>query len=148
MVVNEYEKTYVSVQKALWAIESLDAVVEFLRKQTSPVSCKEIGTAVFGPDYSRFRTYPVRMGKILSHLRRGNFIKMEKREGPPIEVEVMEFIRTDKNEEPPMLTVHDEKGREFRISNPNYTLFFRGGYWGKVKKSIPSTVKTYIWVAG
>ena len=147
MIVNEYEKTYVSVQKALWAIESLDAVVEFLRKQTSPVTCGDIGKSVFGEAYSKYKTYPVRMGKILSHLRQGNFIKMEKREGPPIEIEVTEFIRTDKNEEPPMLTVHDEKGREFRINNPNYTPYFRGGYWGRVKKSIPSTVKTYIWVA-
>jgi hypothetical protein len=46
-----------------------------------------------------------------------------------------------------MLTVHDDKGREYRIDNPNYKPFFCDGYWGKVKKSIPRTVKTYIWVA-
>lgn len=147
MIVNEYEKTYVSVQKALWNIQSLDAVVEFLRKQTSPVSCKEIGTAVFGPDYSRFRTYPTRMGQILRHLRQGNFIKVETHNGDPIEIEVEDYVPyDDENEEPFMLTVHDDKGREYRINNPNYR-GRRKYHWAMVKKTIVPTTKVYTWVA-
>lgn len=147
MIVNEYEKTYVSVQKALWAIESLDATVEFLRKQTSPVSCKEIGTAVFGPDYSRFKTYPARMGQILRHLRRGNFIKMEKRNGDPIEFEVEDYVPyEDENGEPAMITVHDDKGREYHINNPNCR-GWRKYHWVTVKKTFTPTTKVYTWVA-
>jgi hypothetical protein len=147
MEANKYEKTYVSVENALRNVEYVEPVVEFLRKQTSPVSCKEIGTAVFGPEYSRHKTYPARMGQILRHLRQGNFIKMEKRDGDPIEIEVEDYVPCeDENGEPLMLIVHDDKGREYRIDNPNY----RGGrryHWATVKKTITPTIKIYTWVA-
>ena len=43
MVVNDYEKTYVSVNDAVNSTKYLMAVVDFLRQQTKPVTCAEIG---------------------------------------------------------------------------------------------------------
>ena len=148
MKANKYEKTYVCVEKAMRAVEDLEPAIEFLRKQTAPVTCKEIGRAVFGKEYSRHKTYPARMGQILRHLRKNNYVKMEEREGEPIEVEVEDFLpKDDDNGEPFMLTVHDEKGREYRIDNPNYHGWRNGYNWVKVKKTIIPTIKVYTWVA-
>ena len=42
MKVTDYEKTYVSVTNAVHDTKHLDAVVEFLRKQSEPVTCATI----------------------------------------------------------------------------------------------------------
>ena len=153
MKVTEYEKTYVSVSNAVNDVRHVEAVVEFLRKQTAPVTCTEIGNAVFGGVYSRSymsKSYAAQMGQVLRHLRKGGFIKVEERKGDPIEIEVEEYIYdNDGNGELPMITVHDDKGREYRIQNPNYSGHWsRGhGHWGKAKKTVTPTIKTYLWVA-
>lgn len=153
MNANLYEKTYVSVKNAVHDTEYLGAVVEFLRKQSEPVTCATIGEAVFGDQYHSYymgKSCQGMMGQMLRHLRQGGFIKMEERKCDPIEIEVEEYIvPKDENGEPPMLTVHDEQGREFRIDNPNYNRMdaWQRGYWGKVKKTVTRTIKTYIWVA-
>lgn len=153
MKVTEYEKTYASVSNAVNDVCHVEAVVEFLRKQTAPVTCAEIGNAVFGGVYSRSymsKSYAAQMGQVLRHLRKGGFIKVEERKGDPIEIEVEGYIYdNDDNGEPPMITVHDDKGREYRIQNPNYSGHWtRGhGHWGKVKKTVTPTIKTYLWVA-
>lgn len=153
MKVSKYEKTYVSVTNAVNDTEHLEAVVEFLRKQTNPVTCAEIGRAVFKDAYNSYymgKSCQGQMGQMLRHLRRGGFIKMEERKGDPIEIEVEEYIYdNDDSGEPPMITVHDDKGREYRIQNPNYNgRWTRGhGHWGKVKKTVTPTIKTYLWVA-
>lgn len=153
MKVTEYEKTYASVSNAVNDVRHVEAVVEFLRKQTAPVTCAEIGNAVFGGVYSHSymsKSYAAQMGQVLRHLRKGGFIKVEERKGDPIEIEVEEYIYdNDDNGEPPMITVHDDKGREYRIQNPNYSGHWtRGhGHWGKVKKTVTPTIKTYLWVA-
>ena len=153
MKVTEYEKTYTSVSNAVNDVCHVEAVVEFLRKQTAPVTCAEIGNAVFGGVYSRSymsKSYAAQMGQVLRHLRKGGFIKVEERKGDPIEIEVEEYIYdNDDNGELPMITVHDDKGREYRIQNPNYSGHWsRGhGHWGKVKKTVTPTIKTYLWVA-
>lgn len=153
MKVTEYEKTYVSVKNAISATEHVEAVVEFLRKQTTPVTCAEIGKGVFGDVYSRScmsKSYAAQMGQVLRHLRKGGFIKMEERKGDPIEIEVETYIYdNDDKGEPPMITVHDDKGREYRIQNPNYSGHWtRGhGHWDKVKKTVTPTIKVYRWVA-
>lgn len=152
MKVTDYEKTYVSVTNAVNDTERLDAVVEFLRKQSEPVTCTAIGEAVFGDQYHSYymgKSCQGRMGQMLRHLRRGGFIKMEERKGDPIEIEVEDWISDpDVHGEPPMITVHDDKGREYTISNPNYGGgWHRRGHWGVVKKTITPTIKTYIWVA-
>lgn len=150
MKVTDYEKTYVSVTKAIDNTRHLDAVVKFLREQSEPVTCAVIGEAVFGDEYhSRYmgKSYQSIMGQMLRHLRRGGFIKMEEHKGAPIEYEKEEFIRDDDiNEESPSIIVYDKQGREYKIANPNYVTFGKG-HWEKVKKIITPTIKTYIWIA-
>ena len=86
MNANIYEKTYVSVKNAVHDTQHLDAVVEFLRKQSEPVTCTAIGEAVFGDQYHSYymgKSCQGRMGQMLRHLRRGGFLKMEDaRESP------------------------------------------------------------------
>jgi len=152
MKVADYEKTYVSVTNAVNDTEHLEATVEFLRKQSEPVTCATIGEAVFGDKYHDYywgKCCQSRMGQMLRHLRRGGFIKMEERKGDPIEIEVEGWIsEPDVHGEPPTITVHDDKGREYIIKNPNYGGdWHRRGYWGMVKKTITPTIKTYTWVA-
>ena len=152
MKVTEYEKTYVSVYNAVNDTRHVQAVVDFLREQSKPVTCGEVGKAVFGDVYSHSymsKSYAAQMGQILRHLRKGGFIKMEERKGDPIEIEVEDWISDpDVHGEPPMITVHDDKGREYTISNPNYGGgWHRRSHWGVVKKTITPTIKTYIWVA-
>lgn len=153
MIVNEYEKTYVSVFKAVNSVKHLNAVVEFLQKQTKPVTCAEIGKAVFGDDYNSCfmgKSYQGIMGQMLRHLRDGGFIKMEEHKGDRIDYETFAWIpaETDVNEEPPTIVVHDDNGRTYTIDNPNYTgCDYRNGHWGTIKKTIFPTIKTYTWIA-
>lgn len=150
MTANIYEKTYVSVKNAVHDTQHLDAVVEFLRKQSEPVTCATIGEAVFGDkyhSYSKGKSCQGMMGQMLKHLRKGGFIKMEERKSDPIEIEVEDYIRdNDFNNEPPQITVYDKQGREYEIPNPHYVPWGRG-HWGIVKKTVTPTIKTYIWVA-
>lgn len=150
MKVTEYEKTYASVTSAVNDTEHLEAVVEFLRKQSEPVTCATIGEAVFGDQYHSYymgKSCQGMMGQMLKHLREGGFIKMETRKGDPIEIEVEDYIRDeDTSGEPPRITVYDKQGREYDIPNPRYVPCGRG-HWGTVKKTVTPTIKTYIWVA-
>lgn len=151
MKVTDYEKTYVSVKNAVDDTQHLDAVVEFLRKQSEPVTCATIGEAVFGDQYHSYymgKSCQGMMGQMLRHLRQGGFIKMGQHKGDPIEIEVEDFILdNDTNGEPPRITVYDKQGREYDIPNPNYVAPRRRGHWGMVKKTVTPTIKTYIWVA-
>lgn len=151
MKVNDYEKTYSSVTNAVKNTKYLDAVVDFLRKQSEPVTCATIGKAVFGNQYSSCymgKSCQGMMGQMLRHLRQGGFIRVEERKGDPIEIEDVELIPVnDANNEPPQITVYDEQGRKYVISNPNYVPSYSQGHWGVVKKTITPTIKTYIWVA-
>ena len=112
MVVNDYEKTYVSVNDAVDSTKYLMAVVDFLRQQTKPVTCAEIGKAVFGEEAytnSHMRqSYSASMGQILRHLRKGKFIKMENIAGNPFEVEEEAFIYTDAQNNQEYIKVHDD----------------------------------------
>lgn len=150
MKVSVYEKTYVSVTNAINSTEHLDAVVEFLRKQNEPVTCATVGKAVFGDKYNSYymgKSCQGMMGQMLKHLRQGGFIKMEKREGNPIEIEEEGWIPDlDVNGETATITVHDDKGREYVINNPNFVGSYRNGHWGKVKKTITPIIKYYTWI--
>lgn len=151
MKVNDYEKTYSSVTNAVKNTKYLDAVIDFLRKQSEPVTCATIGKAVFGNQYHSCymgKSCQGMMGQMLRHLRQGGFIRVEERKGDPIEIEDVELIPVnDANNEPPQITVYDEQGRKYVISNPNYVPSYSQGHWGVVKKTIIPTIKTYIWVA-
>ena len=151
MKVAEYEKTYVSVSKAIDDVRHVEAVVEFLRKQIAPVTCAEIGNAVFGGEYSHSymsKSYAAQMGQVLRHLRKGGFVKVEERKGDPIEIEVEDWIsEPDIHGESATIIVHDDKGREYHINNPHYVGGWRHGHWGKVKKTVTPTIRAYLWVA-
>lgn len=151
MKVTEYEKTYTSVKDALNATQHLATVVEFLRQQNAPVTCKEIGRAVFGGAYDHSflsKSYSAQMGQILRHLRKGGFIKIEERKGDPIEIEVAEYVNRDENGNPATIKVHDDEGNEYEIPNPKYRpSYWNNGRFEKVKKTVTPTIKTYLWVA-
>lgn len=150
MQVSKYEKTYVSVVNAINATEHVEAAVEFLRKQTAPVTCAEVGKDVFGDVYSRSymsKSYAAQMGQILRHLRKGGFIKVEERKGDPIEIEVEEYVRRDEKGNPSTIKVHDDEGNEYEIPNPKYRPSYRNGRWERVKKTVTPTTKVYTWVA-
>jgi len=150
MNVTKYEKTYASVSKAINDVCHLETVVEFLRQQTKPVTCAEVGNAVFGEEYSRSyrsRSYSAQMGQVLRHLREGGFVKVEKRNCDPIEIEVEECVYRDENGNLATIKVHDDEGNEYEIPNPKYHHSYRNKHWEKVKKTVIPTVNTYIWVA-
>lgn len=150
MKVSVYEKTYRSVHEAERNTRNLDEVVEFLRKQNEPVTCAIIGKGVFGEAYTNWRsknTLSARLGQMLKHLRQGGFIKLEERKGDPIEVEEEGWIPDlDINGETATITVHDDKGREYVINNPNFVGSYRHGHWGRVKKTITPIIKYYTWI--
>ena len=151
MVVNDYEKTYASVYDAVNDTKYLVAVVSFLRQQTKPVTCAEIGKAVFGEEaYTNSRmkkSYSASMGQILRHLRKGKFIKIENIAGNPIEIEDEEFIYTDAQNNQEYIKVHDDAGNEYIIQNPKFNYSSCNGHWQKVKKTITPTIKVYYWIA-
>lgn len=149
MNANIYEKTYVSVKNAVHDTQHLDAVVEFLRKQSEPVTCAAIGEAVFGDQYHSYymgKSCQGMMGQMLRHLRQGGFIKIGLTDGAPVEVSSWEWV--DAVGAPPSkIRVHDEEGNEYWIANPKYDYRRHGGNYQEVKKTIIPQVKTYLWVA-
>lgn len=148
MTANIYEKTYVSVKNAVHDTQHLDAVVEFLRKQSEPVTCTAIGEAVFGDQYHSYymgKSCQGRMGQMLRHLRQGGFIKVDLIDGAPVEVSSWEWV--DAVGAPPSkIKVHDEDGNEYLIANPKYDYRCHGGNYEEVKKTIIPKVKTYLWI--
>lgn len=98
MITTKFEDTYTSVYYAKKHTEKLAAVVEFLSKQTEAVTCKEIGTAIFGEFY-RYRSNIGQIVQILKHLRNGGFLAVEERDGDPIEVTSphWQYIKVNRN---------------------------------------------------
>ena len=147
MEANKYERTYVSVREAQSAVHHVDDVVAFLRDVKKPVSCKEIGLAIYGDDYltdARKRMYASELGQILHHLYKGHFISIHESKGDPIEIEVEEWI--DDDDVARYIKVHDDEGNSYLMPNPKYNPFNRHGHWGTVKKTVHPTVKTYSWI--
>lgn len=148
MITTKFEDTYSSVATAKIDTEKLAAVVDFLSKQTEPMTCKEIGVAVFGEDYTdpcMARSYSSRMGQMLRHLREGGFVVVEERDGnEPIEVEVLSRITQDGTNTPLTISVHDDEGNTYEIPNPKVNQ--RDYWWGFVKKTIIPKIKVYKWV--
>lgn len=150
MITTKFEDTYSCVNAAKADIEKLAAVVDFLRAQTAPITCREIGMAIFGNDYIQGyhkRSLSCRMGQMLHHLHKGGFIKVEEVKGEPMEIEVEEYVRKDDKGNRPKLLVHDDEGNSYIIDNPNYRYGRSYGNWEKVKKTITPTYKVYSWVA-
>lgn len=139
MTTNKYERTYVCVQNAQNCVKNLTAVVEFLEKQIAPVTCKQIGEAVFGKEeYDNYTSfYSVKMGKMLHNLRKGGFISVEEVvSDTPIEVECCGYYNSV-----PTIKVHDDHGNTYDMPNPNSR-----DRWGWHKKTITPKTKYYKWV--
>lgn len=148
MITTDYENTYVSVQKARWEVADLDLVMEILSKASEPMTCHDIGFAIWGAGYLDNHRSAAHMGQMLRHLRQGKFIRMEEVKGEPFEVEYEEWVNNvlpDENGNLPTLKVHDDAGNEYTIPNPKYRgrLYYNGGHFEKVKKTITPRIKVY-----
>lgn len=151
MTANIYEKTYVSVKKGLAHTEYLDKLVEVMRSSRVPMTCADLGRHVFGDSYGREyvnKCLSARMGQMLSHLRRGGFIKIDLIDGAPVTITHWGYIEPKGADvEPKFIKVHDDKGREYNMPNPNYRPSWARGTWGEITETITPKVKTYVWVA-
>lgn len=151
MIANTYEKTYVSVKNAVHDTEYLDKLVSILRSNREPMTCADLGYRVFGDRYgSEYmgKCLSARMGQMLKHLRQGGFIKINLIEGTPVTITHMGYIEPKgADAEPEFIRVHDDKGREYNMPNPNYRPAWARGTWGEVTETITPKVKTYVWVA-
>lgn len=142
METTKYEKTYKSVKKAIYHTENLDKVIDFLRNAKEPVTCKEIGLAVFGDAYTDEiwkQHYAGQLGQMLRHLHKNNYVEMEVRNGEPIEIETEEYVRgCDAYGNPEYIDVFDVHGNKYKMQNPNYNWRgIRGHYEKKMVTFIP-----------
>lgn len=146
MKTNCFEDTYVSVNKARKDVEKLDDVILALEDADGPLTCREIGLAVFGNDYIQGyhkRSLSCRMGQMLKHLRRGGFIRVEEVNGEPVEVEYDEYQRdVDDEGNPYYIIVHDDEGNKYQMHNPKWR-GYSGGRWVKIKKTVIPRIKVY-----
>ena len=143
MITTDYENTYVSVQKARWDVLYLDRVMEVLSKASAPLSCHDIGFAIWGVDYLGHRHRAAHMGQMLKHLRQGGFIRVEKIAGEPMEIEVEEYQREcDENGNPRYIKVHDDEGNTYDMPNPKFN-GYSCGKWVKIKRTVIPTTKVY-----
>ena len=153
MITTKFEDTYSCVDTAKAYTEKLAEVVNFLRAQTAPLTCREIGIAIFGNDYIQGyckRSLSSRMGQILKHLRIGGFIKVEEVKCEPIEVEHEKYVRNEDKDNPQFIRVHDDEGNEYKMPNPKFNPWKAaqaGGSWQMVKETFTPTHKVYSWVA-
>lgn len=151
MIANVYEKTYVSVTNGLSHTEYLDKLVEIMRANREPMTCAKLGHSVFGERYDSEcmgKSLSARMGQMLKHLRQGGFIKVDLVDGTPITITHMSYIEPQGAEvEPEFIRVHDDKGREYDMPNPNYRPSWCRGTWGEVTETITPKIKVYYWVA-
>lgn len=143
MITTNYEDTYVSVQQARWDVIDLGLVMEVLSKASAPMSCRDIGFAIWGVGYLDNRRRAAHMGQMLKHLRQGKFIRMEEVDGEPVEVEYEEYIRTDDEGNPATIRVHDDAGNEYQMLNPKYRPSYGSGKWQKIKKTVTPRIKVY-----
>lgn len=143
MKTNCYEDTYVSVNKARKDVEKLDDVILALEDADRPLTCRDIGLAIWGADYLDNRRYSARMGQMLKHLRRGKFIRVEEVDGEPVEVEYEEYQRdVDDEGNPYYIIVHDDEGNKYQMHNPKWR-GYNGGRWVKIKKTVTPRIKVY-----
>lgn len=151
MTANIYEKTYVSVKNAVHDTEYLDKLVTILRSNREPMTCADLGHRVFGDRYgSEYlgKCLSARMGQMLKHLRQSGFIKAGLIDGTPVTITHMGYIEPKgADAEPEFIRVHDDKGREYNMPNPNYRPAWARGTWEEVTETITPKVKVWSWVA-
>lgn len=159
-----YEKSYWCVETAERATRNVMAVVDFLKRQTKPVTCQEIGKALFGDEYKWtpdpygrsgnrnfvYLKHVSDLGHILSHLfDKGCIIRTKEHtdevvigaDGKPLTCE--KWIAGEP--EPRYIDVWDAKGKKYNIQNPKWR-FGGTGHYEEVP--IHKSVVTYSWVEG
>lgn len=166
MEVSKYEQTYACVKKAIDATKYVDKVVNFLRNASAPVSCKEIGTALFGDAYKQFPKKEVYNGykcidfdkrhhneiahglasslsHVLSNLMHDGLVKLTKEKGEPFTIEIESYVNVYEDEvcEEMTIEVWDAKGNRYEIDNPNY--YYGHREWRKVPTTITPTIRKY-----
>lgn len=163
MEASMYEKTYKCVEDAKRATAYVDKVVELLKKNAPvPMTCQEIGTALWGDKYTYsstgdmfqqrrenyfYRSRSSTLGKILAHLTDRGFTKRTVVETKEPVVNALGNIVTRtkwvKEEEPPFyIDVWDKDGNKYQIQNPNW--YPAEGHYEDVP--IYKTYATYTWV--
>lgn len=156
MFINDYENTYSSVKTACKNVEDLPALIAVMRETRKPMTCREIGISLFGDDYvkngdywhdSYSRQLTAHLSQMLRHLVRGGFIRWDKIDGEPVEVERPTYIRKDDCGNPQYICVHDDEGNEYQMPNPKYNPCYYSGEWVTVKETIVPKIKVYLWVA-
>ena len=153
MEVSQYENLYTCVQNAIDVTKPMDKIVNFLKWQTKPVTCQEIGIAVFGMEYNHKtmkKSYSRMLGQALRHLRLAGFIKVEKIDGQPIKIPFEELIYTNNDGEISKIRVWDKDGNEYLMPNPKFNPIRGCRYnyaWVTVEKTIIPKINTYLWVA-
>lgn len=164
MNANKYELTYSCVEYAIHATRNVDTVVRILHEASAPMTCKEIGTTMWGDAYKRFSekelgTWPnldrekeyhnqkareltADLSHILSHLLEANLIKVTKEKGEPFTFEDERYVNVVDDEIcETTIEVWDAKGNKYEMPNPNYR---RGrGEYRKVPVTVTPTIKRY-----
>ena len=152
MIVEYYETGFEAVKKAMQTIEGMEEVVNFLRKADGLVTCYDIGIAIYGKEeYTKShksRSYSSHLGHILKALCNTKCIERIKVDGEPIEYEDREWIVDPSDGESYIVTVTDNKGRSFEVTNPFYTgsPYYGNGHWETVKKTVVPKINKYHWI--
>ena len=158
MIINAYEETYSSVIVATEHTEGLVPLANLLMRADHPMTCKEIGVAMYGDKYTKNGDYwhdcnsrrlTAHLSQMLRHFVRGGFVRLDRVDGEPIEVEHEEFRRFDDEGNPQFIRVRDDEGNEYQMPNPKYDVWRAGrigGKYVKVKKTITPKIKVYSWV--
>lgn len=156
MITTKYEDTYFCVNNAKSITADLLTLANLLMQANRPMTCREIGIALFGTDYADYansrkaRGMTAHLSQMLRHFRKGGFIKVEEVKGEPIEIETEEYVRVEDKDNPRFIRVHDDEGNEYQMPNPKFDLWKAangGGSWQMVKKIVTPTYKVYSWVA-
>ena len=165
MQVSEFEKCCPAVNNAEIVADKMDALVELLKNAEKPMTCKEIGIALYGEDYLILpdcyenwmhnmiaREHIGHLGYLLSQLS-GNgyiFVKVEKtnipvtdKKGNIVTYRTQELKPSEEPTEPYMITVKDEQGRTYSIRNPHYVP--RPALYETVTKVVFQKIKYYEW---
>lgn len=165
MEASKYELTYVCADYAIKATQNVNKVVRILRDASTPMTCKEIGTALWGDAYKRFpaeeigkwpnsidhekathnekaRELTADLGHILGNLSRSHLIKVTKEKGEPFTIEEKRYVNVVNDEIcETTIEVWDAKGNKYEMPNPNYR---KGrGEYRKVPVTIVPTIKKY-----
>ena len=156
MQFSKYEETFVNVNDVKGsAAKYADKVADIIRNAKDGITCKEIGIKIFGEReyYEWEASHASELGRVLSNLAYGHFIKFEKVEtGEVVTWQEETWVRDevkDTNNEPRTIRVHDDAGREYVIDNPRYDYTKRvrpSGHYETITKSVNVKVKVWHWI--